>query len=118
MERGLLPSKVEALESKEQLVAACPAPQLKRKTLKASLCSDETKLSPERIAAVGQRRREELDMRGEIDSVADRQPYPTAQVLPPTLRNTIPEPTARPLPVCSTSVVKAILYRYVRSFFG
>lgn len=71
---------VEALESKEQLVAACPGPQLKRKTLKASLCSDKTKRSPEQIAAAGQRRREELEMRGEIDSVADRQPYPTAHV--------------------------------------
>lgn len=88
MERGLLPSKELALESHEQLVTECPAPQLRRKTFKSlgtptvqasALCSDMTHLSPEQIAAAAQRRRVELEMRGEIDWVADRQPYPTAQ---------------------------------------
>lgn len=91
MERGLLPSKERALQSSDSLVAECPAPQLKRKTFKSlgtptvqasALSSDKTELSPEQIAAAAQRRREELEMQGEIDWVADRQPYPTAQVMP------------------------------------
>lgn len=69
VERGLLPSKEEALQSYEQLVDSCPAPQLERKTFKAlgtpivqtsSLCSGKTNLSPEKNAAAGQLRREEL----------------------------------------------------------
>lgn len=88
-ERGLLPSKAAALESKEELVAQCPPPQMKRKTFKSlgtptvqasALSSDRTQLSPEEVAAAAQRRREELEQRGEIDWVCDRQPYPTAQV--------------------------------------
>lgn len=87
-QRGLLPSKERALQSAEALSEECPAPQLKRKTFKAlgtptvqagELCADKIDLSPEQITAAAQRRRVELEMRGEIDWVADRQPYATGQ---------------------------------------
>lgn len=88
-ERGLLPSKSKALESREDFVAECAAPQLKRKTFKAlgtptvqvgELCSDRTEITPEEAATAAQKRRNELEIQGEIDWVEDRQPYPTGQV--------------------------------------
>jgi len=87
-QRELLPSRERALESAEALVGECPAPQLKRKTFKTlgtptvqagELSADKTDLSPEQIAASAQKRRTELEMQGEIDWVADRQPYATGQ---------------------------------------
>lgn len=88
-QRGLLPSKEKALQSSADLLAECPPPQLKRKTFKSlgtptvqatELSADKIDLSSEEIAAAAKKRREELELRGEIDWVADRQPYPTAQV--------------------------------------
>lgn len=87
--RGLLPSKSRALASPEALVAECPAPQLRRKTYKSlgtptvqagELSNNKTELDPEAIAAAAARRRRELELQGEIDWVADRQPYQTGQV--------------------------------------
>lgn len=88
-QRNLLHSKTRALETDEDMRAECPAPQLQRKTFKTlgkptaqakALCADKTEISPEQIAAAAQKRREELEARGEIDWVGDRQPYPTGQV--------------------------------------
>lgn len=62
----------------------------KRKTFKSlgtptvqagELSSDRIDITPEEAAAAAQRRRTELEVQGEIDWVADRQPYPTGQVL-------------------------------------
>lgn len=88
-QRGLLPCKERALESRENFMAECPPPQLKRKTFKTlgtptvqagELCADRIEITPEEAAAAAQRRREELELQGEIDWVGDRQPYPTGQV--------------------------------------
>lgn len=89
LHKGMLPSKERALESAEALAAECPAPQLKRKTFKSlgtptvqagELSTDKTELTQEQITAAAQRRRAELELNGEIDWVADRQPYATGQV--------------------------------------
>ncbi|KAL1525764.1 hypothetical protein AB1Y20_020607 [Prymnesium parvum] len=40
---------------------------------------DRTEISPEELIAAAQRRRDELEAQGEIDWVADRQPYATGQ---------------------------------------
>lgn len=86
--RGLLPSKERALSSAENLSAECPAPQLRRKTFKSlgtptlqaqELSADKTDLTPEQVVAAAEKRRRELELRGEIDWVCDRQPYPTGQ---------------------------------------
>lgn len=86
--RGSLPSKENALQSAHDLSAECPAPQLKRKTFKVlgtptvqvkELSTDKTDLSPDQVLAAAQKRRTELEERGEIDWVCDRQPYPTGQ---------------------------------------
>lgn len=111
--RGLLPSKVRALATPEDLVAECPAPQLRRKTFKslgtptvqaAALSNDKTDLDPEAVAAAAQRRRRELEIAGEIDWVADRQPYQTGQVTRTLYQHTCPcaslNMRARLLSVC------------------
>lgn len=87
--RGMLPSKEHALESVDALKAECPAPQMRRKTFKAlgtptvqadALSNERIQLSADELASKAQRRRIELENAGEIDWVADRQPYPTGQV--------------------------------------
>lgn len=86
--RALLPCKARALESAADLAAECPAPQLRRKTFKTlgtptvqaqALSNDKTNLSADQILAAAQKRRTELEQRGEIDWVCDRQPFPTGQ---------------------------------------
>ncbi|KAL1504931.1 hypothetical protein AB1Y20_008698 [Prymnesium parvum] len=83
LDKGLLPCKQRALASNSDLKAECPAPQLKRKTFKTlgtptvqagALSSDATELDPEVILAAAEQRRAELEARGEIDWVCDRQP--------------------------------------------
>lgn len=86
--KGMLPCKETALSSKEGLKAECPAPQLKRKTYKAlgtptvqadALAVEKIDIDPQRLVAAAELRRAELEARGEIDWVCDRQPYPTGQ---------------------------------------
>lgn len=81
-ESGALPSKTGSIE------VECPTPQLRRKTFKAlgtptvqaaSLSNDVIELSQEELLAQAQRRRIELEEKGEIDWVCDRLPYPTGQ---------------------------------------
>lgn len=81
-EAGSLPSK-ERPSSEE-----CPAPLLQRKTFKSlgtptvqasALCTARTELTSEQLLMAAQKRRADLEAAGEIDWVADRQPYPTGQ---------------------------------------
>lgn len=79
--RHLLPSKAHALATPNDLVAECPATQLRHKTFKslgtptvqaAALSNDKIDLDPEAIAAAAQCRRRELEIAGEIDWMAGR----------------------------------------------
>lgn len=92
---GSLPSKARARGSASALADECPTPQLKRKTFKAlgtptvqcdALSNDRIECSQEDLLAAAQRRREELEVAGEIDWVSDRQPNPTGQGPAPDIR--------------------------------
>lgn len=86
--KGMLPSKERALASKDGLKEECPPPQLRRKTYKAlgtptvqagALSCDKIDLDPQQLLAAAEQRREDLEARGEIDWVCDRQPYASGQ---------------------------------------
>lgn len=68
---------------KNELPADCPAPQMKRKTFKSlgtptvqadALSDDRTTLTPDQARAEAVSRRRDLELRGEIDWLGDRQP--------------------------------------------
>lgn len=82
LDAGELPSKQGLVEEE------CPAPLLERKTFKTlgtptvqadKLCCAKVEISSHEKLVAAKIRREELEERGEISWLGDRQPFPTGQ---------------------------------------